>query len=720
MNVLQLLPELKSGGVERGTVDLAKYLRKRGHSAVVVSAGGALVGELTSAGVKHYALPVHRKSPFSVIHSVRALKRIVQIEKIDVIHARSRIPALIAFFVSRHTGVPFVTTCHGFYRKHFLSRVMGWGKLVIVASHIIGKRMRDDFGVAHRKIRLIPRGVDLEEFKLRSPMMEGARKEIVVGLIGRLTPIKGHPLFLKAMARVVRVMPDLKIQIIGESPKAQYKEELQLLARNLGLSDAVQFLGTRYDIPELLSRLTVLVAPSVGEEAFGRVVIEAGACGVPVVATRMGGLVDIIEHEKDGLLVPSDDPRLLAEAILSLLKDPKTAKRLAASLRARVEKEFNLSGMFEKTLKVYEEAITQKRILVIKLSALGDVILSIPSLRALRKKYPKAWIAVLVGRKSRKILRNCPYIDDVIMCDERKKGKFWPTVQMARLLAKEDFDVVLDLQNNRVSHFLSFFCGSPLRAGHGNGKWDFFLNKRTSGDLGTLPPLQHQFEALKLIGVQSAENDLELWTDPEEDEAVQRFLASQWVSPSQALVGINPGSSLRWPTKQWPVENFARLCDELARRNIRVVVTGSSEESAVTQELFRLTRNKPVNAVGKTSITELVALIRRCQVFVSSDSAPMHIASAVRVPLAAIFGPTDPKRHLVPSARTQVFWKEIQCSPCYLRSCPIGHICMKKISVQEVLDSVLYFLSEKRSEGPDATVKIPVPSVTKAMAGDGP
>ena len=144
MNILQILPELNSGGVERGTVDLAKFLRKQGHKAVVVSAGGPLVGDLESAGVVHYKLPVHKKSFFSLIYSIRQLVKIVKLESIDVIHARSRVPALAAFFVSRKTQIPFVTTCHGFYRNHFFSRPMGWGKLVIVISHIIGKRMWED------------------------------------------------------------------------------------------------------------------------------------------------------------------------------------------------------------------------------------------------------------------------------------------------------------------------------------------------------------------------------------------------------------------------------------------------------------------------------------------------------------------------------------------------------------------------------------------------
>ncbi len=255
----------------------------------------------------------------------------------------------------------------------------------------------------------------------------------------------------------------------------------------------------------------------------------------------------------------------------------------------------------------------------------------------------------------------------------------------------------MDLQNNKVSHFLSFGCGARIRAGHDNGKWSFFLNRKVKNTVEALmSPLEHQFQVLRLVGVETFDKRLQLWSQKEEDEKVRSFLDSQWVAPSQTLVGINPGSSLRWPTKQWPVENFARLCDELARRNIRVVLTGTLEDAPLVDELLGLTRNKPIVAVGKTSITELISLIRRCQVFISSDSAPMHVAASVDTALVAIFGPTDPKRHLVPPSQYQVFWKEIQCSPCYLRNCPIGLICMKKITVQEVLDTVLHFIKERR------------------------
>jgi heptosyltransferase-2 len=279
------------------------------------------------------------------------------------------------------------------------------------------------------------------------------------------------------------------------------------------------------------------------------------------------------------------------------------------------------------------------------------------------------------------------------------KDRVLSLLRTARLLAKEDFDIVVDLQNNRSSHLLSYLCGARIRAGHPNRKWSFLLNRLSQDAEGPMPPLEHQFKVLRAIGVEDFDKRLELWTDAEEERGVSAFLEGGWVSSSQTLVGINPGSSLRWPTKQWPVENFAKLCDELAKRNVRVVITGSPEDAPLAEELISQTRNKPINAVGRTSITELIALVKRCHVFISSDSAPMHVASAVDVPLLAIFGPTDPKRHLVAPSRHQVFWKEVHCSPCYLRSCPIGHICMKKITVQEILDAVLHYVNERRPSG---------------------
>lgn len=194
MNILQILPELNVGGVETGTLDLAKHLVRLGHKSIVVSNGGNLVKDLEAAGSKHYSLPVHKKSLLSMIKMIPKLADIINKEQIDIVHSRSRVPAWIAFFAAGRTGKVFITTCHGYYQKHFLSRVMGWGKLIICPSQAIARHMMENFNVPYERIRLIPRSVDLERFKFISP--DKKRREIFnVGIIGKAYSPKRTPAF---------------------------------------------------------------------------------------------------------------------------------------------------------------------------------------------------------------------------------------------------------------------------------------------------------------------------------------------------------------------------------------------------------------------------------------------------------------------------------------------------------------------------------------------
>ena len=206
MNILQILPKLDVGGVETGTIDLSKELIKRGHKVIVVSGGGKLVNNLIEMNVRHIELPVHKKSPFTIASSIKQLETIIKEERVDIVHSRSRVPNIIAFFASRHTGAKFITTAHGYYSNHFISRVTGWARFVIVASSVIGRHMIEDFGVPHERVRLIPRGVDLDKFKFNAPD-NSSKSEYRIGVIGRVTPIKGHGFFLQAIARVVRLFP---------------------------------------------------------------------------------------------------------------------------------------------------------------------------------------------------------------------------------------------------------------------------------------------------------------------------------------------------------------------------------------------------------------------------------------------------------------------------------------------------------------------------------
>jgi lipopolysaccharide heptosyltransferase II len=693
MKVLQVLPELNVGGVESGTVDLAKWLVREGHEAVVVSGGGRLVKQLENCGIKHYQVPVGKKSPFSAWPSIRALTDIIRKENVDIVHARSRVPALIAFLAARASKKVFITTAHGYYKKHPLSGVMGLGKFVIVASNIMARHMMESFGVPFDRIRLVPRGVDLSRYPFDGDITKKtALGAATIGMIGRITPLKGHAYFLRAAASISRTMPYLKVVIVGDAPrgKERYKDELKLLTRRLGIANNVEFIDHSDDVSRVLKGLDALIMASVVPEGFGRVIIEAQAIGVPVVATKVGGVVDIITDGSNGVLVYPKDPDSLADGIRKVLRDRPLAQRLAAQARKIVEEKFTLEKMCRDTLAIYEEALRRQDILVIKLSAIGDVILSVPALRAIRKKFPLASIKALVGVKARNSLKGCPYVNDVIVCDfDGKDRGLFGLLKLSGALRRRGFDIAVDLQNNRKSHILSFLSFSALRFGYNNGKWGFLLNRGIRDAKKPLGPIEHQFRVLDSLGIALDDKRLELWPSKEDEQFIDGFLASSWIGQRQLLIGVNMGSSERWVTKRWPVQNIARLCDELsARFGARVVITGIRKDINSAIRLSQITKSRPILACGKTNITQLAVLIKRCRAFVTGDSAPIHVATAVGTPYVALFGPTDPRRHVASFEKGIIIKKNLRCSPCYKPRCLLNYRCMRKIGVDEVLEAI--------------------------------
>ena len=700
MRILQVLPELNVGGVETGTIDLARYLTARKIYNIVVSHGGRMVPELEKIGVRHYSLPVHRKSLFSIIRCVRVLQDIIRKEKITVVHARSRIPAWIAYFACRRTQAVLVTTCHGYYSRHFLSRVMGWPKRVIVPSEIIGRHMIDDFGVPVENIRYIPRGVDLKRFRLTQKDIQ-AKSQYVIANVGRLTPIKGHVFFLKSMAKVIRSMPYVKIWIIGDAAphKENYRYELEMLVKRLGLSEHVTFWGHRSDVPQLLSQSDVLVLSSVKPESFGRVITEAQAAGVPVVATDVGGFAEVVDHERTGLLVMPKDTDAMAQATLRILNDQKLARQLVDGARQKLEREFTVERMCEKTCAVYEESLRAYHILVIKISSLGDVVLSTAALKALRTKFPKAKIFCLVGQASRKILQHCPYINELLVIDPQHKERgLLALLKFARKLRACRFDKIVDFQNNNKSHLLAFLSFPRESYGFRNRKLGFLLSAPVIRPRHTCPPVEHQFQILQMLGINyRPQMRLELWPTQRDQRKVQQLLESQWVSERMVLVGLHLSASRRWETKNWPLAHMAALCDLLAAHNMRAILTGAASERSAAQRLVAMTKVRPVDLVGKTDIMELAAVIKKCRVFITPDSAPLHMAAALRVPFIALFGPTDSARHLPPADDFIVLEKKPPCAPCYRPRCRIlSHACLQSISPEEVMQGVQQLIMRKR------------------------
>lgn len=695
MNVMQILPELNVGGVETGTVDFAGYLVEKGHKSIVVSNGGKLVEQIERGGSVHYTLPVHKKSLFSVIRLIKVVRQIIVDEKVDIVHARSRIPGWIAYFACRQTNASFITTCHGHYGSRFYSQVMGKSKLVIVPSNVIGRHMIDNYGVSADAIRCVPRSVDLKRFNVVKKKNNDG--QFVVSMVGRITPLKGHKYFIESMAKVIRSYPNVIVKIIGEAPakKQFYKEELISLTRRLGIESNINFLGNRSDIPNVLAGSDLLVMSSIEPESFGRVVVEAQAVGVPVIATRIGGVIDVIDDEKTGLLVPPKDTEAMAAAVMRIIRNPQLAQQFVSAAKIKIAEQYTLEHMASRTLAVYEELLGLMNILVIKIGSIGDVILVTASLKALRKKFPKATIHCLVGSPSRKILLNCPYVDNLIIYDTNDK-RWFKLLSLAKKIRKLKIDKVIDFQNNKRSHLLAWLSFAKESYGYDNGKWSFLLSHKIKNMDKNIAAVPHQFRVLNMLDMRFKDSyRLELWPSALDRKKVKELLEAEWLANAKIIVGINIAASYKWKTKNWPIDHIAKLCDMLAAENIRVVITGMQKDKALANKLISLTHSKPAIFVGKTDVLELAVLIKKCKVFITPDSSPMHIAAAMHTPFIVFFGPTDARRHLPPARKYYVFKKDLTCAPCYSTQCKIlTHVCMQDIKPQDVFEKTLEFIEK--------------------------
>ncbi|TCS60660.1 glycosyltransferase family 4 protein [Varunaivibrio sulfuroxidans] len=369
--VMQVLPAMgNEGGVERGTVEVADAIVKAGGRALVVSSGGPKEFDLKRVGARHVTLPVNSKNPFVMRANIARLEAVIKAEKVDIVHARSRAPAWSAYFAAKNCGARFVTTFHGTYSagnwfKRRYNAIMTRGDRVIAISHFIAGHLRQLYGVAAAKVRIIHRGVDLDKF---DPARVSAERVVqlagrwrlddglpVIMLPGRLTRWKGQGVLIDAIAKLGR--RDVRCVLVGsDAGRGQYRKELETLIRRNDLGGVVRIVDHCADMPAAYMLADVVVSASTDPEAFGRVVAEAQALGRPVVAPDHGGAREIILSGDTGWLVAPGDADALAEGLKKALAlgDPDRAE-MAARAIARVHAHFSKAAMCAKTLDVYDE-----------------------------------------------------------------------------------------------------------------------------------------------------------------------------------------------------------------------------------------------------------------------------------------------------------------------------------------------------------------------------
>lgn len=364
MKILLLTTHLNLGGIGCYTLSLAKSLKKRGHNTLVVSGGGDLVSEVNRCGITHIKININTKSELSpkVFLAIFKLHSIVKGEGIELIHAQNRVAQVIADRVAKSNRVPYVTTCHGFFRPHWARRVFGcWGDKVVAISEAVREHLVNDLKVKKEKITLVHNGVDIAKFshfyseaeKEKFRNQAGLRNGPVVGIIARLSLVKGHRYLLAAMREVVNLKPDAQLLIIGEG---SLKEELLNQTKMLGLKENVVFFGSIFDTTLALSVMDIFALPSL-KEGLGLSIMEAQAAGIPVIASNVGGIYTIIKDNENGFLVPPEDSLSLARAIIRLMDDPKLAKKMGDRGREIIQRKFSLDEMVKRIEEVYKQCV---------------------------------------------------------------------------------------------------------------------------------------------------------------------------------------------------------------------------------------------------------------------------------------------------------------------------------------------------------------------------
>jgi len=358
LRVVQLLPELNEGGVERGVVELNREFVRRGIESVVISAGGKQSAQIIVDGGRHIQLDVCSKNPFTAPARVLRLRSILRRLKPDIIHARSRVPAWLAYLANKKLHLPFVTTVHGFNSVNAYSRVMTYGDRVICVSHAIKNYVQHHYQVPDEKIVVIPRGVDLDLFdpaNVDQQFVETFREQyglngrIVVSAVGRITQLKDYETFIRSIALAKDSLPTICGLIVGgvRSDKQDYYKTLLSMVEELGLEECIRFVGSQSKIAEIYALSSLLVSCSKKPESFGRTAAEALAMNIPVIATNHGGVVDIVKVPLCGQLVEPGDESGLAGRMLELLN------RDSQVLRGWVEQEFSLESMVARNLQLY-------------------------------------------------------------------------------------------------------------------------------------------------------------------------------------------------------------------------------------------------------------------------------------------------------------------------------------------------------------------------------
>jgi len=365
MNILILTTHFNPGGITKYAVSLAKGLKSKNHNVFVASNGGELVETLKKQAIKHIDINIATKSDLSpkIFLSLSKLSRVIKENSIQIIHAQTRVTQVLSFWLSGFSRIPCVSTCHGFFRPR-LHRIIFpcWGKKVIAISQAVRRHLSEDLKVKFENIQLIYNGLDMDNYPQYSQdQVDHNKKRIglgegpIIGNIARLSTVKGQDHLITAMREVIAKFPTAELLFVGDG---KIKEDLINQSKNLALSKNIFFIPSVKNISSILALIDVFVMSS-NQEGLGLSIMEAQAMGLPVIATFVGGIPELIEDNKTGILIPPQDPNIIAKAIISLLEDKQRAKQLGENAKRSIREKFSLDKMVDETERLYESVVSK-------------------------------------------------------------------------------------------------------------------------------------------------------------------------------------------------------------------------------------------------------------------------------------------------------------------------------------------------------------------------
>lgn len=333
-----------------------------------------------------------------------------------------------------------------------------------------------------------------------------------------------------------------------------------------------------------------------------------------------------------------------------------------------------------------------RRILVVRTDRIGDVLLSTPVIRALREEFPCAYIAMMVSPYARDIVEGNPCLDEVIVYDKEGRHKSWKgSVKFAFSLRRKKFDLALVLHPANRAHIVTFIAGIPRRVGY-DRKFAFLLTDRIkhTKQFGERHELDYTLDFVRYLGIEPRDKSMFMPLRRESESWADELLSEQGINESDKLLVIHPSASC--PSRLWPLDRFAQAADRLVDKyGFKTVVIASPRDTARAKAVIGNMRHPAINLAGKTSVSQMASLLRRCRLFISNDTGPVHIAASLDIPVISIFGRKQrglsPKRWGPLGKNGRFLQKDAGCIECLAHNCVKEFACLKAISVDEVVSA---------------------------------